>query len=134
MIHMNVEGVNIMLGYDLKPMRDMQVRLGKVNVQLLTSNIADSIGRWDDEFKTVYPEIVVDIADLRKRLVAPGTRAEWEKELRYQIGINDQLHELYGDMTGVTDVFAKRILATQLFRNAGWRTNQATLDVERILR
>ena len=125
MIHMNVGGVNIMVGYDLKPMSDMQVRLGKVNVQLLTSN---------EEFKSVYPEIVVDIADLRKRLVDPGTRAEWEKELRYQIGINDQLRELYGDMTGVTDVFAKRILATQLFRNAGWRTNQATLDVEHILR
>ena len=125
MIHMNVGGVNIMVGYDLKPMSDMQVRLGKVNVQLLTTN---------SEFKSVYPEIVVDIADLRKRLVDPGTRAEWEKELRYQIGINDQLRELYGDMTGVTDVFAKRILATQLFRNAGWRTNQATLDVEHILR
>lgn len=124
MFHLNIQGVNLMLGYDLKPMKDIQVRLGKVNVQLIDSA---------DEVHTKYVEVLVDIADLRKRLVPPDTRAEWEKELRYQVGIHKEICELFDDVPDITDVFAKRILATQRFRNAGWRTNRAELDVEMIL-
>lgn len=124
MFHLNIQGVNLMLGYDLTPMKDIQVRLGKVNVQLIDST---------DNVHTKYVEVLVDIADLRKVLAAPDTRDLWEKELRYQVGINEEMRELFDDVPGITDVFAKRVLATQRFRNAGWRTNRAELDVEMIL-
>lgn len=123
--HINVQGVNLMIGYEIDPIKDLQVRLGKLNVQLIDSK---------DEVHTVYPSVVVDIADLRKVLSHPDTRAEWERELRYTVGNDEQFLPLFESVDNVTDIFVKRVLATQRMRNAGWRTASATLDLNMILK
>lgn len=123
--HLCVQGVNLMIGYDLEPIEDLQVRLGKLNVQLIDS---------DETVHNLYPVVIVDIADLRRILSQPDTRAEWERELRYTVGNDEQFLPLFDTIPNITDVFTKRVLATQRMRNAGWRTNAKSLDLEALLR
>lgn len=124
MFYLNVQGVNVMVGLDLVPMKDIQIQLGKINIQMVDT---------DSQVHVRYVDVVLDIADLRKVLVHPDTRNLWEKELRYQVSNIDNIADLFEDIGRVTDVFAKRVLPAYKYRKAGWCTNHLTLDLESIL-
>lgn len=117
-IKLNVKGVGVVVGKEVKATPGLTVRLGTVALRYIVNRDGlDSV--LTDKFV-----VVADLEDVLDNLSAPFTRNEWERQFRLEVGMDKEFRE-YMAPPNVTDVFPVRLNPTSRLYNLGWKEDKS---------
>lgn len=119
-IKLNVGGVTVVVGKEVKATPGLTMRLGTVALRYIVNKDGlDSV--LTDKFV-----VVADLEDVLDNLSAPFTRNEWEKQFRLEVGMDKEFREHMAPKN-VTDVFPVRLNPTNRLYNLGWKSDKADI-------
>lgn len=122
-IKMDVDGVQVVVGKEVRATAGMTIRLGTIALRYIVEK--------DHGDSVMYDKVVVvaNLDQLLEHLTSAGVRHEWERNLRYQLGINDTFRSTFAP-EGTTDVFPVRLNPTNRLFDAGWKRDSADIHSE----
>lgn len=115
---MRVNGVDVLIGDKLLPSRGKWILVGSIPIKLLRGHVL------------TYSKVMVlaKHEEFVNKLSVPLSRDDWERELRYQLGISKTFRRIFiEDPEEVTDLFPVRVNVTSVLANMGWKDNSLCL-------
>lgn len=118
-----INSVRLTVGSEHLPVQGLEMHLGNLSCKVV-------YGGKDEKIVRANVPVAAIITDVRKYLTIPGVRNEWEKELRLQVGSNEEYRSLFPDPHLITDVYPVRLNSPVSLVNAGWRNNWEALNLD----
>lgn len=118
LMKLRIHGVDVMIGEKLLPSKGKWILVGSIPIKLTRGHIL------------TYTKVMVlaKQEEFLQRLSVPLSRDDWERELRYQLGINKTFRRIFiENPEEVTDLFPVRVNVTSVLANMGWKDNDLCL-------
>ena len=118
LMKMRIHGVDVLIGDKLIPSKDKWILVGSIPIKMTRGHIL------------TYSKVMVlaNQEEFLAKLSIPLSRDDWERELRYQLGINKAFRKIFVDRPEeVTDLFPVRLNVISALANMGWKNNKLCL-------
>lgn len=120
-INLNIDGVNVTVGEEVKAIDGQSIRLGTMTLRYISDGV-HGLTVTSGKFT-----VVADLQNVKTLLARESVRATWEKNLRYEIGVSDEFRRHLAP-AGVSDIFPVRLNPTNRLYRLGWKSDQVDMS------